>query len=79
MRKYKIAIRERNVQVEGHRGFTETLPPRLVADWERMCQIWDAAEYPKKVENPFVNVGLCKYSRYLLFRIAYLILVGRFD
>ena len=59
MRKYKTAVRQRNIQVEGHRGFTTTLPKALTADWEKMCEEWDDATYPKKVENPFVTRGLC--------------------
>ncbi|SJL16269.1 uncharacterized protein ARMOST_19789 [Armillaria ostoyae] len=37
-RKYKAAIKERNVQVEGHRGFTEGIPKHLVEEWSLMCK-----------------------------------------
>ena len=62
MRKYKTAIRQRNVQVEGHRGFTNTLPKELAAGWTKMCEDWDRATYPKQAENPFVTRGLCTPS-----------------
>ncbi|KAF9472049.1 hypothetical protein BDN70DRAFT_819206, partial [Pholiota conissans] len=39
--------------VEAHRGFTEFLPPSMVAEWEEMCTVWDADKYPKAVPNPF--------------------------
>lgn len=63
MRRYRSAIRERNIQVEGHRGFTATVPEVLTTKWERMCVAWEAAPHPKKeVKNPYQTSGICKPS-----------------
>jgi hypothetical protein len=59
MKKYTTAIRQRNVQAEGHRGFTNTLPKELALEWEKMCEEWDRAMYPKQAGNPFLTRGLC--------------------
>ena len=54
LRKYKAAVAERNVQVEGHRGLTDVLEPRVVEGWERMCTEWEQdAAFPKKKKNPY--------------------------
>ncbi|KIJ89698.1 hypothetical protein K443DRAFT_72397, partial [Laccaria amethystina LaAM-08-1] len=58
MKKYTTAIRQRNVQAEGHRGFTNTLPKELALEWEKMCEEWDRAMYPKQAGNPFLTRGL---------------------
>ena len=57
MRRYKSALKERNLQVEGHRGFTAVIPQATVTEWERMCEAWDSAPYPKAgvVESPFFS------------------------
>lgn len=61
MRRYRSAIHERNVQAEGHRGFTATLPEELVAKWGEMCVAWELAPYPKKdVKNPYETSGICQ-------------------
>ncbi|KAF9470579.1 hypothetical protein BDN70DRAFT_777251, partial [Pholiota conissans] len=54
IRRYKSAVMERNKQVEAHRGFTESLPERLVAEWEAMCAAWDVDKVPKSAPNPYV-------------------------
>ncbi|EDR02155.1 uncharacterized protein LACBIDRAFT_332551 [Laccaria bicolor S238N-H82] len=59
MKKYRTAIRQRNVQVEGHRGFTNTLPKELAAEWTKLCKDWDRATYTKQAENLFITRGLC--------------------
>ena len=59
MRCYKSAICERNIQVEGHRGFTLTLLENLVEGWEGMCQMWEKAPNPKKVLNLYETEELC--------------------
>ncbi|RDB23287.1 hypothetical protein Hypma_009705 [Hypsizygus marmoreus] len=59
MRRYKAAIRLRNVQVEGHRGFTASLPQDTVDTWEAMCVAWDAEGFSKKGKSPFHTDGLC--------------------
>lgn len=55
IRRYKSALKERNLQVEGHRGFTAVIPQATVQEWEWMCMAWDAAPYPKAgvVKSPF--------------------------
>ena len=54
MRRYASAIVERNVQAEGHRGLTSSLPAHFVQKWEQMCLDWDNSPWPKKtVANPF--------------------------
>jgi hypothetical protein len=53
MRKYKAALAERNIQLEGHRGLTTSLDPTLVAKWEAMCAIWEGDPLPKKAPNPY--------------------------
>ncbi|PBK71032.1 hypothetical protein ARMSODRAFT_987945 [Armillaria solidipes] len=53
IQKYKAAIWERNVQVEGHRGLSTNLPVDLVAQWDLLCVEWENDTFPKSVENPF--------------------------
>jgi len=60
MRRYKAAIRERNIQVEAHRGFTATLSEELVREWDKMCVLWDKAAFPKHAPNPFRTEGISK-------------------
>ncbi len=57
MRKYKAALAERNIQVEGHRGLTSCLNTKLVASWEAMCVAWEVEGLPKKVPNPYETDG----------------------
>ena len=61
MSKYKAAIIERNIQVEGHRGLTESLDPMLVARWEKMCLEWESDSFPKTKANPYYTAGLCMF------------------
>lgn len=66
MRRYRAAIRERNIQVEGHRGLTTTLPEGLATVWEGMCLKWERASHPKaQVKNPYETNNICEY--YILF------------
>lgn len=60
MRRYKAAVRDRNVQVEGHRGFTATLPQELVESWEAVCVAWEHSPGSKRVKNPFYMQGVRK-------------------
>ncbi len=55
MWQYKLALKERNIQVEGHCGFTATILKEVVEKWEKMCRIWDTTPYPKAgaVKSPF--------------------------
>lgn len=55
-KKYKAAVAERNIQVEGHRGLTESLKASgpLVTSWEAMCSTWESAPFPKAgSESPY--------------------------
>lgn len=60
MRRYKAAVCERNIQVEGHRGFTATISKDLVDRWEEVCLTWERDSFPKRAENPYVMDGICK-------------------
>ncbi|KAJ3487311.1 hypothetical protein NLJ89_g11723 [Agrocybe chaxingu] len=53
LRKYMAALAERNIQREGHRGFTATLEKFLVVKWEAMCVAWEKDPFPKKKPNPY--------------------------
>lgn len=55
-KKFKAAVAERNIQVEGHRGLTESLnrAGSLVKTWEAMCICWESAPFPKSgIESPY--------------------------
>ncbi|KAK0459382.1 uncharacterized protein EV420DRAFT_1642357 [Desarmillaria tabescens] len=52
-KRYRDAVSERNRQEEAHRGFMQSLPPNMVAEWEDICAAWEADEVPKMVLNPF--------------------------
>lgn len=52
-RKYKLAVADRNIQNESHRGFTASLNPKLVEDWEALCLAWEKDDFPKKASNPY--------------------------
>ncbi|KAK0432575.1 hypothetical protein EV421DRAFT_1719449 [Armillaria borealis] len=52
--KYIAAIKEQNIQVEEHQGFTTGLPENLVMEWEKICVEWEDAAFPKTaIENLF--------------------------
>ncbi|PPQ88326.1 hypothetical protein CVT26_009158 [Gymnopilus dilepis] len=54
VRKYKVAVAERNVQVEGHRGLSASLNQSVIQKWERMCLEWEQdLGFPKKKKNPY--------------------------
>ncbi|KAF9470843.1 hypothetical protein BDN70DRAFT_901798 [Pholiota conissans] len=53
LRRYKGAVRERNLQMEGHRGLTASLDQDLVSSWEKMCVEWDDDSFPKTKKNPY--------------------------
>ena len=61
MRRYKAAVREQNIQVEGHRGFTVTLLQGTVKDWEDMCKNWDMDHFPKSTKSPYLTSGICGF------------------
>jgi Kyakuja-Dileera-Zisupton transposase len=52
-RRYKRAVADRNIQVEGHRGLTSSLDQELVAKWELLCVEWEMDSYPKKKTSPY--------------------------
>jgi len=52
-RKYRIAVADRNIQVEGHRGLTATLENEVVKRWEAICIQWEQEDFPKKSKNPY--------------------------
>lgn len=61
-RKFKAAVAERNIQVEGHRGLTESLDGVLVKSWEAMCVAWESAPFPKKgKKNPYETETICQF------------------
>ncbi|KAJ3501460.1 hypothetical protein NLJ89_g9327 [Agrocybe chaxingu] len=51
-RKYRAAVAERNIQVEGHRGLTEGLTEGVPEVWEAICVEWEQDAFPKHKENP---------------------------
>ncbi|PPR01605.1 hypothetical protein CVT26_013324 [Gymnopilus dilepis] len=54
LRRYKAAIAERNIQTEGHRGFTQVLRNSVVQCWEAMCLEWEEdRSFPKVKKNPY--------------------------
>ena len=55
---HKLHIEERNQQVEGHWGFTQTLDPKIVEEWETMCKSWEDDCVPKTSKNPYETEGL---------------------
>lgn len=56
LKKYHSAVSERNKQAEAHRGFSASLPPELLAEWEEMCRLWSADAFPKTAPSPFKTV-----------------------
>ncbi|KAK0485564.1 hypothetical protein EDD18DRAFT_1311691 [Armillaria luteobubalina] len=48
-----VAIMERNQQEEAHQGFTRSLLPYMVSEWDDLCVAWEANKVPKMVLNPF--------------------------
>lgn len=63
LRKYVAAVKERNIQVEGHRRFSAGLPESLVDKWEKVCVLWENDGFLKKAENPFAINQDCEYHR----------------
>lgn len=63
--RYKAAVAERNVQVEGHRGLSNTVTTEQLAQWEKVCREWEAAPFPKDgVKNPYhvASLGKCSFA-----------------
>ena len=62
MSRYKAALAERNRQVEGHRGLSNSLDTELVEKWEAICTAWEEDAYPKSCENPYETDATCKLA-----------------
>lgn len=61
-KRYRAAVAERNIQVEGHRGLTASLTSDQVERWEKVCLDWECAPFPKvDVKNPYhvESFGAC--------------------
>lgn len=53
LRRYRAAVADRNIQVEGHRGLTESVDKKLVKEWTEVCEKWESEPFPKKSKNPY--------------------------
>ena len=60
MRRYRSALADRNVQVEGHRGLSASLADETVKKWESICAAWENDNFPKKTKNPYHTEGIGK-------------------
>jgi hypothetical protein len=60
IRKYKAAVRDRNLQVESHRGFSATIAESTVAKWEVLCTAWEVNPHDKSVQSPYAIEENCK-------------------
>jgi len=69
--RYKVALAERNRQVEGHRGLTNSLDGTIVEKWESMCIAWEEDSYPKKSVNPYKTAGACGFFLAILPSLSY--------
>ena len=65
LRKYKAAVADRNIQVEGHRGLTDSLDPEVVETWEKMCIDWEEDIFPKTKKNPYHDDSISTPSYFL--------------
>lgn len=63
-RRYKAAVAERNIQVEGHRGLTDSVDEGMVKGWEALCVAWENDGFPKKEKNPYATDNASKWSFY---------------
>ncbi|KAJ3501027.1 hypothetical protein NLJ89_g9529 [Agrocybe chaxingu] len=54
----KEAIREWNIQIEGHRGLTASLDKEVVQKWEAMCSSWEEDGIPRTKPNPYHTEGI---------------------
>ncbi|KAH9476591.1 hypothetical protein JR316_0010503 [Psilocybe cubensis] len=56
LRRYRDAIAQRNIQTEGHKGFSESIKAvnsELLVRWEKMCVDWETEGFPKTKKNPY--------------------------
>ncbi|PPQ82566.1 hypothetical protein CVT24_004822 [Panaeolus cyanescens] len=54
LRKYRIALADRNLQTEAHKGLTSSVTKRVADQWEIWCVKWESEPYPKTTESPYV-------------------------
>lgn len=60
--RYRAAVAERNVQVEAHRGLSNTVTAEQLTRWEGVCKQWEDAPFPKAgVKNPYHVEGLSTF------------------
>ncbi|KAL0567115.1 hypothetical protein V5O48_014873 [Marasmius crinis-equi] len=52
-RRYVQAVKDRNQQVEAHRGLTASLPEDLRVSWESRCLEWERRPWDDKGASPF--------------------------
>lgn len=53
LRKYKAAVKERNLQTEAHEGLTKSVDSAVANQWERLCKEWEEDSFPKVKKNPY--------------------------
>ncbi|KAL0565320.1 hypothetical protein V5O48_016705 [Marasmius crinis-equi] len=52
-KRYVNAIKDRNLQMEAHRGLSKALPKGLEEEWEALCEQWDRSERGDKLVSPY--------------------------
>lgn len=57
-----MAVRDRNLQAESHRGFTATIASSAIVKWEALCIAWEVNPHNKSVESPYEVEEDCKSS-----------------
>ena len=65
LQKYKAAVTDRNIQVEGHHGLTDSLDLEVVKTWEKMCIDWEEDIFPKTKKNPYHDDNISMPSYFL--------------
>ncbi|EEB90061.1 hypothetical protein MPER_11784 [Moniliophthora perniciosa FA553] len=52
--RYIEAIKDRNKQTAAHEGLTDNIGTDITSQWEKQCEAWEKAPFPKPIEgNPF--------------------------
>lgn len=69
LRRYRGAVAERNIQLEGQRGLSLSLEEETVDRWERICAEWEEESFPKTKKNPYQTDASseCLNSSFCLF------------
>jgi len=60
LRRYKAAVADRNLQMEAHRGLTDSLDDSHIKKWEKMCRKWEKQPHPKTAPNPYKAEDTCE-------------------